>query len=158
MNSTNIFEQMGIPEEAAIALAGMFAVIAIIALIWAVIAIVAMWRIFTKAGEPGWKCIIPFYNTYTEFSFTWNTTIFWVYLACSLLPNILRMILGTNVFVSLISFALSIVVMVLSIMLLHRLSKAFGHGVGFTLGLIFLSPIFLLILAFGSSEYQGIPD
>lgn len=38
---------------------------------------------------------------------------------------------------------------------MHKLSKAFGHGIGFTLGLIFLSPIFMLILGFGNSQYIG---
>lgn len=48
-----------------------------------------------------------------------------------------------------------IAAMVLSIVFYHKLSKAFGHGIGFTLGLIFLNPIFMLILAFGGSQYVG---
>ena len=36
-----------------------------------------------------------------------------------------------------------------------KLSEAFGHGAGFGLGLIFLNPIFMPILAFGSSQYVG---
>ena len=159
MNSTNMLQGTGMPEEALAALAGMLLVIGIVGIIWLVISIVAMWRIFTKAGEPGWKCIIPFYNTYTEFKFTWNTTMFWIYLAASMLPSILQILLGRdNAFVTLIGMLLGLVTLVLSIILIHKLSKAFGHGVGFTLGLIFLNPIFILILAFGSSEYQGIPD
>ena len=41
---------------------------------------------------------------------------------------------------------------------LYKLSKAFGHGVGFTVGLFFLRPIFLLILGFGGSVYLGKQD
>lgn len=44
---------------------------------------------------------------------------------------------------------------VVSIIVLNDLSRSFGHGVGFTIGLILLSPIFILILAFGSSRYVG---
>ena len=44
---------------------------------------------------------------------------------------------------------------IIGIIVANDLSNAFGHGLGFTLGLIFLSPIFMLILAFGSSEYRG---
>ena len=46
-------------------------------------------------------------------------------------------------------------VMVIGITGLYKLSKAFGHGVGFTLGLMFLNPIFMMILGFGSDQYQG---
>ncbi|MBR1599800.1 MAG: hypothetical protein IJ661_12940 [Lachnospiraceae bacterium] len=150
---------MGIDENVLVALGGLLLVIGIISLIWLVIWIVANWQIFKKAGEPGWKCIIPYYNTYTQFGFTWNTNMFWVYLGLSLMPTILQFLLGRdNAFVALISFVFGIALIVIGVMAIHKLSKAFGHGVGFTLGLIFLNPIFVLILAFGSSEYQGIPD
>ena len=46
------------------AIAGMLGVIAVILIVWIVIAIIASWKIFTKAGEDGWKCLIPFYNQY----------------------------------------------------------------------------------------------
>ena len=37
----------------------------------------------------------------------------------------------------------------------HRISTRFGQGVGFTIGLTLLAPIFWLILGFGSSKYVG---
>ena len=51
-------------------LAGVFATLGIVIVVWLVLAIIASWRIFTKAGEPGWKCIVPFYNSYTMLGFT----------------------------------------------------------------------------------------
>jgi hypothetical protein len=45
--------------------------------------------------------------------------------------------------------------LIVIIIVYNDLSKSFGHGVGFTLGLIFLSWIFLAILAWGSSTYRG---
>jgi hypothetical protein len=54
-----------------------------------------------------------------------------------------------------ILFLIPIVNIVIAIMVTNDLSKAFGHGVGFTLGLIFLAEIFLPILAFGGSKYVG---
>lgn len=54
-----------------------------------------------------------------------------------------------------IPFINVIAAIVLSIIQCIRLSKAFGKGVGFTFGLIFLSPIFLLILGFGNDKYIG---
>lgn len=142
------------------AIMGIIGILIVIALIWLVISIIASWRIFTKAGEAGWKCLIPFYNSYVQFSFTWNTNIFWVWFGLSMVSNLISIIGGKNpgMIISLISFAIAVVVGVISIIATHKLSKAFGHGVGFTLGLLFLNPIFMLILAFGSSEYQGIPD
>ena len=44
---------------------------------------------------------------------------------------------------------------VIFIIVMNDLSKSFGHGVGFTIGLIFLSWIFMSILGFGSSRYRG---
>lgn len=40
-------------------------------------------------------------------------------------------------------------------MTMNKLSKAFGHGVGFTIGLVLIPNVMTLIIAFGSSEYQG---
>ena len=42
---------------------------------WYILQVVAYWQIFEKAGEPGWKAIIPCYNTYTQYKFTWNANI-----------------------------------------------------------------------------------
>lgn len=104
---------------------------ALISLIVFVVAIAAYWRIFTKAGEAGWKSIIPIYNIVVLLKIVGRP---WWWLLLMLVP--------------LVNFIVMIVVM-------NDLSKSFGHGMGFTLGLIFLSLIFYLILAFGSSQYQG---
>ena len=36
----------------------------IISLVICVLIIAAMWKVFTKAGHPGWACLIPIYNIY----------------------------------------------------------------------------------------------
>lgn len=46
--------------------------IVILAVGWYVLLAIAYWKIFEKAGEPGWKALIPFYNTYSQYKFTWN--------------------------------------------------------------------------------------
>lgn len=112
------------------AFSGIYLIICI-CLVLGVLLIVAHWRIFSKAGEPGWAAIIPFYNSYVLFKITFGNG--WLFLLC-LVP---------------------LVNIVVTIMLIFKLSKAFGHGVGFGFGLWLLSPIFLLILAFDSSEYEG---
>ena len=93
--------------------------------------IVSIWMIFVKADEPGWKSIIPVYNTYTLFKIAWGNG--WMFLL--LLVPIVNIIVG--------------------LMTVYKLSLSFGKGIGFTLGLIFLPMIFFPILAFGSSEYYG---
>lgn len=95
------------------------------------ISILPMWKIFEKAGQDGWKSIIPIYNTI-----------------------ILLKICGLSPFLVILSF-IPYVTFILSIILWYNLSKAFGKGIGFTLGLIFLDVIFLFILAFDSSEYNN---
>ncbi|MDI9498166.1 MAG: DUF5684 domain-containing protein [Bacillota bacterium] len=105
----------------------------IFSLIFSVIVIVAIWRIFTKAGEPGWAAIIPFYNLYTLFKITWGNG--WFFLLM-LIP--------------LVNFVIMILTMV-------KLAQAFGKGGGFAAGLIFLGFIFMLILAFGNNYYYGVP-
>lgn len=119
---------------------------------WYILQAVAYWKIFEKAGEPGWKAIIPFYNTYTQYKFTWNTRI----LDC-LIGGIVGGILqeATEGIPSLLGTLIMLIVAIFNIISLNKLAKAFGHGVGFTIGLFFLNPIFMLILGFSGDEYIG---
>ena len=138
-----------------VAMAGIgIGVVLIFSLIYWIIQIIAGWQIFKKAGEPGWKSIIPVYNTYTTYKIAWKPMYFWITLAISFVSGILSAMSG-SVIVTILSFIVSIAAIVIAVMFNHKLSKAFGHGVGFTIGLIFLHPIFMLILGFEKSEYQG---
>lgn len=92
--------------------------------------IICMWRIFTKAGQPGWAAIIPFYNTY-----------------------IMLKIVGRPGW-WLVLFFIPLVNIVIGIMVSIDLAKCFGHGGGFAVGLILLSFIFYGILAFDQSQYR----
>ena len=131
-------------------------VYSVISLICAVLIIIAWWKIFTKAGEKGWKSIIPIYNGYTQFKLFWNTKMFWITLALAAVAGICAAVGGT---VLIIIYALLVIAaFVIGIMFSHKLSKSFGHGAGFTVGLILLQPIFVLILAFGKSEYKKLED
>ena len=130
----------------------------LITLACVVLCIVGAWKIFVKMGEPGWKAIIPIYNVYILFRHVWETKMFWIYLAASVLAGILGSS-GTEGetfgrFGVIISGALGIVVFVIVIMLTYKFAKAFGHGVGYTIGMILVPFIFTLILGFGSSQYR----
>lgn len=100
-----------------------------------VLSVIAMWKIFTKAGKPGWASLIPIYNIVV------------MYQIVGLNPLLIILLF--------IPFINGIAAIVLSIIQCIRLSKVFGKGAGFTFGLIFLSPIFLLILGFGNDKYIG---
>lgn len=129
----------------------------ILSLCAGIVTLVSYWRIFSKAGEAGWKAIIPIYGTYVLYQFTWTMQMFWMMIGSYVLGFIL-MVAGMAVGVSVLSFlgfAVMIIGVIIDLFQSHALSRAFGHGFGFTLGLLFLTPVFLLILAFGSSEYQG---
>jgi hypothetical protein len=103
----------------------------IVCLAVAVLMIAALWKVFSKAGQPGWASIIPIYNTYIMCKIAGRPG-WWVLL----------------MFIPLVNF-------IIAIILLIDISKSFGKGVGFALGLIFLGIIFFPILGFGSAQYQG---
>ncbi len=143
-------------------LLGSFLALGVIGIIWYILLVIADWRIFTKAGEPGWKSIIPVYNTYVMYKIVWKPVFFWVNViaaAAVFIANAFLVPAGSsnevNPVAAIVVCVGMIVSAVLYIMLCNKFSKAFGHGVGFTLGLIFLNPIFLLILGLGGSQYQG---
>ena len=120
---------------------------------WYILQVVAYWKIFEKAGEPGWKAIVPFYNTYTQYKFPWNTRPFWIVLIGGIVGGILQE--ATEGIPSLLGTLIVLIVAIFNIISLNKLAKAFGHGVGFTIGLFFLNPIFMLILGFSGDEYIG---
>src|SRR5216110_3768932 len=103
----------------------------IVGLLIALLLIVAMWKVFVKAGQPGWASIIPIYN---------------LYIWCKIVGRP-----GWWIILMLIPF----VNIIISIILLIDLAKSFGKGVGFGIGLILLAVIFFPILGFGSAQYQG---
>ena len=101
------------------------------------IAIIAMWRVFTKAGQPGWAILIPFYNLY-------------VYTQILKRPGWWMLLY----FASAIPVIGYIGVLFVSVIDSLRLAKLFGKPSAFGVGLVFLGFIFMSILAFGGSEYD----
>lgn len=90
-----------------------------------------LWKVFTKAGHPGWACLIPIYNTYILIKIAGKPG-WWLIL----------------LFIPLVNLIISIILQI-------EIAKAFGKGVGFALGLIFLGIIFYPILGYGSAQYKG---
>lgn len=130
---------------------GMVLFVVILAIVWYILLVIAEWKIFRKFGEPGWKSIIPFYNSYIMYKYTWNVKMFVVQIVLSVIVAVIPSVS----FLSVVSGVAGIAIAVINIMYLHKLSKAFGYDIAFTVGLVLLNNIFLLILGFGGSRYLG---
>ena len=105
----------------------------LIALAIFVAIIVAMWKIFTKAGQPGWACLIPIYNII-----------------------VLLQIVGKPVW-WIILFIIPIANFIVAILIYIELAKVFGKSAGFGIGLLFLPFVFFPILGFGDAQYTAPP-
>ena len=117
--------------------AGMLASLTVGGLL-SLIFLIAGWRIFSRAGRPGWAVLIPLYNLYVYTQIIKRPR-WWMLLYFSVL----------------IPFAGPLVALLLSLLDSMRLAKAFGKSNGFGVGLALLGPIFLPMLAFGNAKYDG---
>jgi hypothetical protein len=110
----------------------MIAVWSFTSIVLAVVLFVALWKVFEKAGQPGWAAIIPIYNVYILIKVAGRPG-WWLLL----------------IFVPVVNFVISIIISL-------DVARNFGKTVGFGIGLIFLSIIFYPILAFGDARYQPV--
>lgn len=90
-----------------------------------VITVIAYWQIFKKAGEKGWKSLIPLYNSYIMYKISWKTSMFWIMLILDIVYAVLACInvYAQNGILSFLSFAIYIAVFVIAIISMHKLSK-----------------------------------
>jgi Family of unknown function (DUF5684) len=106
-------------------------------LVWvlyvAVIALmlVSFWKLFTKAGKPGWASIIPIYNNIVMLEIA-GKPIWWFFML---------FIPGVNI--------------IFAFLTLYHFSKAYGKAEGFSIGVALLSFIFIPLLAFSDARYKG---
>jgi hypothetical protein len=93
--------------------------------------IIALWIVFTKAGKPGWACIIPIFNVIVLLEIVGKP---WWWVLLMLIP---------------------VVNIIVAVIVEHNLSLSFGKGAGFTVGLILFPFVFFAILAFSDAVYLG---
>ncbi len=107
---------------------GLFLVIELAVLIFM---LAALWRVYAKAGHPGWASLIPIYNFYVMLQIAGKPG-WWLLLMFVPIANI-----------------------IVAILTVVSLAKSFGKGGGFAVGMIFLPIIFYPILGFGDAKYIG---
>ena len=105
----------------------------VVAFMWFV-----MWRVFEKAGKPGWAAIIPIYNILVLLDIAGKPW-WWIFV----------FLLGAIPIVG------SILVLVVMALIYYSFAANFGKGAGFTVGLVLLPIVFFPILAFGDAQYVG---
>ncbi len=93
--------------------------------------VASMWRLFAKAGEAGWKCLVPILGALVYLKITGRPW-WWLLLLC---------IPGVNLIPGVITC--------------FDLARVYGKGAGFGFGLLLLGPIFFMVLAFGDARYVG---
>lgn len=93
--------------------------------------IAGMWKLFVKAGQPGWAAIVPIYNTYVMTQIV-GRPILWFVLT----------------FVPCVNFVALVLIMI-------DLAKSFGKSTGYAIGMILLPFVFIPMLGFGDAQYSG---
>ncbi len=117
-------------EDVGVAI-GIMVVYMLFILVFAAVMIISMWKIFVKAGKPGWAAIVPIYNVIVLLEIV-GRPVWWI---------ILLIIPCVNI--------------VINIIVCIDLAKSFGKDAGYGIGLALLSVIFFPMLAFGKAQYIG---
>jgi len=104
----------------------------------ALLMIFSYWKIFTKAGEPGWYALIPVFNMIIVFKIAGINPLWVLLYLAAFIPFVGGFAsLGITIYLSI------------------KLAQSFGREAGTMIGLILLPIVFYPILAFGSAEYVG---
>ncbi len=176
-------------------MAAFWGVYSVFMIAFAVFSIICFWKLFKKAGVPGWHSIIPFLNMYDLVRISWRkkkakTTLTLTIIAIALCiigliviviflgagfglavgrglsrrsdlfsglaTGGIGILIGALIYVA--AMIISVIAAIYNVIGVVKLGKAFGKSGGFGVGLFFLTPIFVAILAFGSAEYIGNDD
>jgi hypothetical protein len=145
--------------------------IVMLAITFYLLNVIATWKLLEKAGEKGWKSLIPIYNSYLLYKIVGAKNWFWILLGTTFVGSIICTANGFDpnqmttsqieaydygahpivVIALLVMAAVTIATLIIYSM---RTAKAFKKGVGYTIGLIFFPNLFLLILGLGNAKYN----
>ncbi|MBR6029906.1 MAG: hypothetical protein IKP40_12550 [Clostridia bacterium] len=128
---------------------------------------VCWWFILKKAGEKGWKALIPIYGSYVKYRIAHCVYLFWWMIGSfaafatavfGLVPLAFALSSGDLAIAAIVIMIISVLAgLVISFLTWVRLARAFGRSKAFAVGLLLLNPVFVGILAFGKAEYRTEP-
>lgn len=131
-------------------------VIIIISLVIAILKLIGTWKMLTKAGESGWKSLIPFYNQWTLCKVA-GISPYWVLeiIVVSMINTVLNGILGSNVISGILILIVYANTIYFWVILSISLAKSFGKDTGFGVATVFFSFITYPMMGMGSATYVG---
>lgn len=123
----------------------------------AVLEIVGAWFTYEKADIPGWKCIIPFYDSYVLADRVANDDIAAWLVVCQAVTTIGSVMMQADAplvaeLMTILTLVAGIGTIVLECIVYDKLSQGFGHGAGYVVGLLLLPVVFYPILGFSRTE------
>ena len=127
-----------------VALAGFLGLIMFVLIAIVVLQIIGMWKVFKKAGEKGWKSIIPFYNLAI------------LYKISGMSPYLVFVYIG--LFIPVVNIFASTALVIFNLYQKINLMKAFKASTALTVAMLMVPFITYLILGFGKSEYYGFDE
>lgn len=152
-----------------------YAIVMIVAIVLGVINIIALWKLFEKAGEPGWSAIVPVYNFVQmikiatgEYKVLWAYLILWgAYMVLGFISGVIggitEAMTDSSLMLSLISLVMSLIIMFMGIgmaviagYMSYMFSKSYGKSTTFCVLSIFFFPITNMIMGFDKTiTYVG---
>lgn len=126
-------------------------------IVWYILQAIADWKIFAKAGQAGWKSLIPIYHYFVEYEICWSGIYGLIFGVAICVNSMLNVTESSPTWESAVVMVLGIGAAVLHWIQSVKLAKSFGKGTGFGVLLFFFGPICRLILGFGKAEYIGKP-
>lgn len=131
-------------------------VLIIISLVIELLKLIGTWKMLTKAGESGWKSLIPFYNQWTLCKVA-GISPYWVLeiIVVSMINTVLNGILGSNVISGILSLIVYANTIYFWVILSISLAKSFGKDTGFGVATVFFSFITYPMMGMGSATYAG---
>lgn len=127
------------------------------AVLWYVLQAIGNWKILSKAGKPGWHCLVPVLNIYEEYDVCWKGKYGIYYTLMGMATGLISLFTDSDKTTpwTYVLTVLGILMFLLNLIESNKLSKSYGRGIFFTLGLLIFNRVFRIILGVSSWEYRG---
>lgn len=126
-----------------------------------ILQIIAKWKMFEKAGEKGWKSLIPVYSDYLIYKLFWSSSMFFASVVCFVAYYTLSTAgagIGAgsplHMLYNIMLALILLINLIIGLALYFKVARAFGKGIGFGIGLFVFNTLFMIILGFGKSKYE----